>query len=185
MHHFPLLMLTGCNAELPSRKRTLSNSDNDSVNSFKSKKLNGLLRNNDTKETCNSVYETHQDSGHKRPAEVAVDVDSKKLCVSVEQTEELERLRKLQKAASLQGVPISDPPQEPECFVDLAIESVVAKASASALTQPKDLPFLRKLHKKELSKMSRSVSRNFQMFFLFFNKLIKLLNLYYLFYFQF
>ena len=178
---FPIAFLfAGHNLELLSRKRTLSNSDNDSCDSLKSKRPSGISGNKEKTDSSNSLMRTHIDSTHKRPAEANVDSDSKKLRFANErkksecdnlsnskdtdnsdtQSEEIERLCKLQKAASIEGAPISGPLHEQGSFLDLATERLVDKAAtASASSQSMDLPFLRKLHKKKLSRLSRSVSR--------------------------
>lgn len=134
------------------RKRILSQSDDDSLDLFRTKKSNGL-------ETSKSRKDSH-----KRPAEVTMELDSKKLRIS---GEDLGKEKDNEKEGG-QRQEENDRWRTPtaESLGDSAFESDKESGKIGdptpllMETTPTDLPFLRKLHKTEFSKMSRSVSLN-------------------------
>ncbi|KAK3909901.1 Activating transcription factor 7-interacting protein 1 [Frankliniella fusca] len=158
----------GYNTDLSSRtrKRTLSRSEDDSCDSFRSKKPNGFPEIREANDTSDAGMQTQTDSGHKRPAERIEDFERKKFRASEESVSEEasevdqdenekqrmdeERLLNSPNAGSLQEASLPELSKTPDSFSDHSTEAVKAPSVST------DLPFLRKLYKKELSKMTRS-----------------------------
>ncbi|XP_052128943.1 uncharacterized protein LOC127750688 [Frankliniella occidentalis] len=119
--------------------------------------------------TSNAAIVTQTDSGHKRPAEVMEDLDRKKLRVCEEsrsgspsgdsaETDQDDTDKQNMEEERLLNSPKTIPERirTPDCFRDLDSPIGSADDKTETASVSTDLPFLRKLHKKELSKMSRS-----------------------------
>lgn len=121
----------GYNSDLSSRKRPLSHSEDDSCDSYRSKKFNQLSESNETSDASNSVSDIHHEGGHKRPADTLIDSESKKLRGSDDSYS-----KKFSSFSNISGIN--------------------KNSSDLSIGKPVDLPFLRSLHGKTLSEMSRS-----------------------------
>ncbi|KAJ1522651.1 hypothetical protein ONE63_001821 [Megalurothrips usitatus] len=122
---------SGYNSDLSSRKRPLSHSEDDSCDSYRSKKFNQLSESNETSDASNSVSDIHHEGGHKRPADTLIDSESKKLRGSDDSYS-----KKFSSFSNISGIN--------------------KNSSDLSIGKPVDLPFLRSLHGKTLSEMSRS-----------------------------
>ncbi|XP_034235578.1 uncharacterized protein LOC117641950 isoform X2 [Thrips palmi] len=140
------------NATKGFRKRFLSHSEDDSCDTFRNKKSNGLLESEEKSENRKSFNET----SHKRPAEHAPDIDSKKQCFSrkdlAKQPEDETEKEQSQTEMSNENCPT----QTKENLEDSTFEPLEESDKSLDLAGPTDLPFLRKMHKRQFSKMSRS-----------------------------
>lgn len=134
------------------RKRILSDSEGDSSDSSRNKKPNGILESKESSENGKSFLGSSQ----KRPSDDTLDIDSKKLRISGE------RLFKEHKDKPSREEKEAGNECQTESLDNSTVESVKESEKEDGLSsvdisnQPTDLPFLRKLHKNQFSKMSRS-----------------------------